>query len=177
MNFDLHLEKYNFTEYKPFDVRLMRIDQEVRNLCEQNKCGYYGKNHMCPPEIKGIEEWKQEILSFKNAVIVTKFYPTKSSFDMKGMFEGASDFGKTLSSVKQDIEEHFPEKRKMVLGAGPCLLCEKCTLNDNKPCRFPDKAFPAIEACGVDVMSLSKSAGVKYNNGKNTVTYLGVILY
>ena len=177
MSFTLQLEKYNITEYKPFDVRLMRIDQEVRNLCEQNKCGQYGKNHMCPPAIKGIEEWKQEIQSFQNAVIVTKVYPTKSSFDMKGMLEGATDFGKTLSNLKQDIEEQYLEKRKMILGAGPCLLCEKCTLSDNKPCRFPDKAFPAIEACGVDVMSLSKNAGVRYNNGKNTVTYLGIILY
>jgi predicted metal-binding protein len=177
MNFKLNLEKYDFTEYKPFDVGLIRFDQVVRNLCRQNKCGQYGKNHMCPPAIKDMDEWKQDILSFKNAVIVTKVYPTKSSFDMKGMLEGARDFSKTLGRIKEDIEKDYPLERKMVLGAGPCMLCKECTLMENKPCRFPDKAFPAIEACGIDVMSLSKTAGVKYNNGKNTVTYLGVILY
>jgi hypothetical protein len=26
-------------------------------------------------------------------------------------------------------------------------------------------------------MSLSKSAGVKYNNGRNTITYIGIIHY
>ena len=114
MNFTLQLEKYGFTEYKPFDVQLMRIDPEVRKLCEQNKCGYYGKSHMCPPAIKGIEEWKQEMQSFENAVMVTKAYPTQGSFDIKGMFEGATDFGKTLSNLKQDIEEQYPEKRKMI---------------------------------------------------------------
>ncbi|MBN1848557.1 MAG: DUF2284 domain-containing protein [Deltaproteobacteria bacterium] len=177
MNFDLHPEKYDFTEHKPFEVGLIRFDQRVRELCQQNKCGHYGKNHMCPPAIKEMVEWKQEIQSFENAVIVTKLYPTKGSFDMKGMLEGAREFGKTLGRLKEDMEKDYPQKRKMVLGAGPCLLCKECTLMDNKPCRFPDKAFPAVEACGIDVMSLSKSTGVRYNNGKNTVTYLGVILY
>jgi hypothetical protein len=48
---------------------------------------------------------------------------------------------------------------------------------DGEPCRFPEKAISSVEACGIDVMSLSKSAGVRYNNGKNTVTYIGAVLY
>ena len=65
----------------------------------------------------------------------------------------------------------------LLLGAGPCVVCKECASNKNKPCRHPDKAFPSVEACGVDVMSLSKSVGLAYNNGKNTVTYIGAILY
>ena len=177
MSFELHLEKYNFKEYKEFDLNLIRIDQAVRNICKQNACGQYGKNHMCPPAIKDIKEWEKEIFTYKNAIIVTKVYQTRNSFDMKSMLEGIVDFQKTLVGLKEDLQDEFPEKRPLLLGAGSCFICKKCTYIDGEPCRFPEKAIPSIEACGVDVMSLSKSAGVKYNNGKNTVTYIGVILY
>jgi predicted metal-binding protein len=177
VSFELHLQKYNFKEYKEFDLSLIRIDQAVRNLCRQNACGQYGKNHMCPPAIKDIKEWEKEILAYKNGIIVTKVYQTKNSFDMKGMFEGMADFQKTLVGLKKDLLGEFPEKRLLLLGAGSCSICKKCTYMEGEPCRFPEKAFPSVEACGIDVMSLSKTAGVKYNNGRNTVTYIGVILY
>jgi predicted metal-binding protein len=176
-SFELHLEKCNFKEYKEFDSNSVRFDQAVRNICRQNACGQYGKNHMCPPAIKDIKEWKEEILSYKNAIIVTKVYQTKNKFDMKSMFEGIVDFQKTLIGLKEDLVDEFPEKRVLLLGAGSCFICKKCTYTDGEPCRFPEKAFPSVEACGIDVMSLSKSAGVRYNNGENTVTYIGVVLY
>ena len=177
MSFELHLEKYNFKEYKEFDLSLIRFDPAVRNLCSQNACGQYGKNHMCPPAIKDIKEWKKEILSYKKGIVVTKVYQTKNNFDMKAMFEGMADFQKTLVRLKKDLLDEFPEKRLLLLGAGSCSICKKCTHMEGKPCRFPEKAFPSVEACGIDVMSLSKTAGVKYNNGRNTMTYIGVILY
>jgi len=177
MSFELHLEKYDFKEYKKFDSNLIRFDQVVRNMCRQNACGQYGKNHMCPPAIKDVKEWEKEILSYKNAMIVTKVYQTKNNFDMKSMVEGIADFQKTLVGLKEDLAEKFRGERYLLLGAGSCFICKKCTYIDGEPCRFPEKAFPSVEACGIDVMSLSKSAGVRYNNGKNTVTYIGVVLY
>ena len=177
MSLELHLEKHKFKEYKNFDVNSIRFDQVVRNICRQNAWGQYGKNHMCPPAIKDIKEWEKEILSYKNAIIVTKVYQTKNRFDMKSMFEGIVDFQKTLVGLKEDLADEFREERYLLLGAGSCFICKKCTYMDGEPCRFPEKAFPSVEACGIDVMSLSKSAGVKYNNGENTVTYIGVVLY
>ncbi len=177
MSLELHLKEHNFKEYREFDVNLIRFDQVVRSLCRQNACGHYGKNHMCPPAIKDIEEWEKEILSYKNAIIVTKVYQTKNRFDMKSMLEGIADFQKTLVGLKEDLSDEFPEKRHLVLGAGSCFICKRCTYMDGDLCRFPEKAFPSVEACGIDVMSLSKSAGVRYNNGKNTITYIGVVLY
>jgi predicted metal-binding protein len=177
MNFKLDLEQYSFKEYKEFDISLIKFDQDVREMCKQNVCGQYGKNYMCPPAVKDIEEWKRDIASYKNAVMVTKTYQTKNSFDTRAWFEGGADFRKTLLKLKEDVGTRFPQKIFLLLGAGGCLICEKCSIVDNKPCRFPDKAFTSVEACGIDVMSLSKSAGVKYNNGVNTVTFMGVVLY
>jgi predicted metal-binding protein len=65
----------------------------------------------------------------------------------------------------------------LLLGAGACMICEKCTYPDSESCRLPHKAVPSLEACGIDVMRLSRQVGVKYHNGKNTVTYFGVVLH
>jgi hypothetical protein len=35
----------------------------------------------------------------------------------------------------------------------------------------------ALEAAGIDVVALAKTANINYYNGKNTVTYFAAILY
>lgn len=66
--------------------------------------------------------------------------------------------------------------RFVLLGAGGCSLCEKCSYPD-APCRHPDKARRSMEACGIDVVSLSRNLGLRYMNGENTVTYFSVLFY
>ena len=177
MGIVFNLEKYNFNEQKEIDVSLITVDQAVREICKQNKCGQYGTNHMCPPAIKSITDWKEEILVYQKALIVTKVYPTAGSFDLKTWLESMADFQKILLRVKRDFQKKFPEKNILLLGAGSCRLCERCTCTDGEPCRLPEEAIPSMEACGIDVMSLSKQIGIRYNNGKNKVTYIGAVLY
>lgn len=162
-------------EYKLFDKNMISIDPEVRELCKANACGHYGRNHMCPPAVQGIEKWRQEIMSFGQTVLVSKVYSIKDSFDLKGMHKGAGNFEKTLRQIKEAVQ--INGNKTMVLGAGPCLFCKECTCIDNEPCRFPDKPHPSVEACGVDVVGLSRALEMKYYNGENTVTYFGLILF
>jgi predicted metal-binding protein len=171
------LEEQRFTEYKPFDVSLIRIDPAVRKLCEANACGSYGRNHMCPPSVDGIDKWRDVIMGFDQAMIVSKMYTMEKKYDMEVMFEGARDFEVSLRNARESIEEQHPDVNVMILGAGPCMYCKRCSKLNDLPCVHPDKAYPSVEACGIDVMSLSKDTDVKYNNGANTVTYFGLVLY
>jgi len=164
-------------EHKLFDKNIIPINPEVREFCKQNACGQYGKNHMCPPAVKGIEEWKQEIMSFGQTVLVSKVYQTNGSFDLKGMQKAGVNFEKTLRKIKEEVKIQFQGNKTMVLGAGPCLFCKECTYVEDKPCRFPDKPHPSVEACGIDVVKLSKTIGMKYYNGENRITYFGLILF
>ena len=100
----------------------------------------------------------------------------KSSFDFKGMMSGAGDFNTRLLVMKEDIGKQCSQLKFKILGAGECSICEKCTYVDGVPCRRPDDALVSLEACGIDVIKLMKDNGLKYNNGKNTVTYIGGIM-
>ena len=67
--------------------------------------------------------------------------------------------------------------RILCLGAGGCRICPRCAKQTNEPCRHPDRATPSLEAYGVNVSTLAKTAGMKYINGQNTVTYFGAVLF
>ncbi|MHC4204058.1 MAG: DUF2284 domain-containing protein [Planctomycetota bacterium] len=45
------------------------------------------------------------------------------------------------------------------MGAGSCSLCKECNL-EQQQCRNPHKVRPAMEACGIDVFSTVKKAGL-----------------
>ena len=62
------------------------------------------------------------------------------------------------------------------LSSGGCGICEKCTYPD-APCRFPDRAFPSMEACGLVVNDVCKASGIPYNYGPRTMTFTGCVLY
>lgn len=171
------LKGYNLTEYKLFDPHEIKITISVRAMCEQNSCGQYGKNYMCPPYTKDIDDCEKEIYSFDDALLFTKAYPKKSSFDMESLMEAAIDFGKTIQKMKEDLPEKHPDKDFLFLGAGGCPVCKKCACIDNEQCRFPEKAVSSVEANGIEVIQLCRDLGLKYNNGQNTVTYMGMILF
>lgn len=34
---------------------------------------------------------------------------------------------------------------------GSCLICQSCTRTENKPCIYPERVRPSLEACGFDI--------------------------
>jgi predicted metal-binding protein len=143
---------------------------ELRKACEVNTCGNYGKNWGCPPGNGTLEELKKKITAFSSAFIFTTKYDLEDSFDIEGMAAA----GEAHRVLTMEMQERFG-RTNPVYGAGGCPVCKECAYPG--PCRFPDKALSAVEAAGIAVGDLSKSAGVKYNNGEATVTYFSMILF
>ncbi len=167
------IEKH-FPNCKEASKDSISILEEVRQMCEQNACGQYGKSWTCPPAVDSLDNLKKTLTKFKTFIIVYKVYDLESSFDFEGMLSGVVDFRTSLLNMKKDFHEGF---QFLILAAGSCFLCKKCGYLDGVKCKHPDDAFISVEACGIDVMGLMKDNGLKYNNGQNTVTYIGAVLY
>lgn len=166
--------KKHFPGSKGIDRNGIIIDEKVREMCKQNVCGHYGRNWTCPPAVSSLGDIRRKLAEFNNAVIIYKIYDIKSNFDLKGMVDGISDFRSRLIMMKND----FPDDTEfMILGAGSCLLCEKCAYIDGEKCKNPEDAFISVEASGIDVMRLMKDNGLNYHNGPKTVTYIGMVLH
>ncbi len=149
---------------------------ELRAICEGNQCGCYGANWVCPPAFGSFEEGREKILSYGNMLLFTKKYDLEDSFDFEGMQEGMRDFRRSLSGLETFAKELLGPDRIFVLSVGSCRLCSECTYPD-APCRFPELLHHPIEGYGLNVSELAQSCGISYNNGKNTVTYFGALLF
>ena len=165
-----------------FPVADITFDPVFRQMCKDNVCGSYGKNYMCPPSIGEFDDLKNEVLSYKNAILIQTIYPLEDSYDFEGMQDGgkahSENINKTLNYIKDEMicDNSANSANIKVLGAGGCKLCPKCGIIDNTPCRFPDKAISSVEGYCMNVAKMTESHGLKYINGENTVSYVAIFL-
>jgi predicted metal-binding protein len=168
------LGRLEFFQLKAFDTELLSFSEDVRAMCEMNSCGRYNRSWNCPPAVGSLEELKDACLSYRYGVLFNTVSQLEDSFDFEGMMQASARLCEKLREVDIALKQTDLEYR--VFGSGSCYSCEKCSYPDN-PCFHPDMLFTPIEACGINVVTLSKEAGLSYVNGANTVTFFGMVLY
>jgi predicted metal-binding protein len=163
--------------YKARVIKTDKIpfDENLRNYCEANYCGSYGKNYACPPSVGDSNELIAKAKNYKKALIFQTVFQIGDSFDFEGMKEAASKHSKIADIINKDIKKQYDNY--LQLTAGECSTCPVCALVENEPCRFPDKAISSLEAYCMNVSTLAKLCDMEYINGKNTVTYFGAFLF
>ena len=152
------------------------LDRAFRDMCASNACGVYGKCYMCPPDVGDIDELMAEVANYDYALVYQTVSELEDSFDFEGMVE-AKRRTYPLAQSMREIFKNCGIKKVLHLGAGGCGVFKSCAKQTGEPCRFPEKAMPSLEAYGFNVSALAKSAGMKYINGQNTVTYFGAVLF
>ena len=148
--------------------------EEIRKLCEGNVCRNYGASWACPPAVGPVEECRRRCLAYGDAMLFAAAYPLADSFDFEGMKAAHGLFKRVCDRL------YFaaPEKTAgfLLLSNEGCSRCESCTY-PSAPCRMPDMLFPSLEGFGIYVNKAASSAGIRYINGPDTVTYFGLLLY
>ena len=167
----------NATHAAMADVSKIHYSKEFRDLCVRNSCGNYDTNWMGPPAIGPIEDLMEKARKYKYGLLFQTVCNVKSSFDLKGMIKGAETHEKVFRSLLKRIKNKYNFEDILPLNAGCCRKCGKCAYLDGEPCRHPDEAVSSVEAYGIDVMRLEKDAGIPYYNGKNTISYVGLIMF
>lgn len=151
---------------------------ELRSLCEQNACGKYGSSWKGPPAIGPVEELMQEVIQYKNGLIVQTVGQMEDSFDYESMVETEEEHQDHFFELVREIKYNHPvlQDQMLALTVGCCHICDNCTYPDS-PCIRPDEAFASVEAYGINVNVMLTAGGLKYNNGPNTVSYVGLVLF
>ena len=115
----------------------------------QYGCGSYGKSWCCPPHAPSHDKTREIIDSYETAIL----------FHFKRMGN--------LTEVAQKVARQMfldGYYKAAAMGSGPCRLCPVCALEENGgACRFPEKAIPAMEACGIDVYATARANGCEIN--------------
>ena len=167
-------EQSGFSEEGFLDTRRLTFYPEIRKICEENTCRNYGTSWACPPAIGTIEACKERVMQYDTMLLLSRKYTLEDSFDFEGMRDGLFDFKKTIDVFDQKIRDILTDY--LLLSNEGCGKCVVCTY-PHAPCRFPETLHHALEGYGFIVSELAKEAGIRYNNGADTVTYFGALLF
>lgn len=152
------------------------LSAAFRDICHSNTCGYYARCYMCPPDVGEIGTLIERVKRFPRGLLYQTVAPLEDSFDIEGM-TAASAAHARVSQRLQECAVRDGFRDVLHLTCGGCHLCKTCAKMENLPCRFPGKALPSLESYGVDVYQTVKNTPLLYCNGKNTVTYFGLLLW
>jgi predicted metal-binding protein len=134
----------------------------VRLKCQYG-CDGYGLCLVCPPFTPTPEQMRQVLDGYKRAVLIH--------------FESDAD----AKAIVADLERKIfllGFWKAFGLGAGPCYFCNECDVEE-KQCRYPQRARPSMEACGIDVFTTVKKFGLPIEVVRTTrqcPNYYGLLL-
>lgn len=156
------------------DLTLLTPHQAVRDACLQNSCGRSGRCWTCPPYVGELEELGARLAAYPEVLVVQSITTLEDSWDFEGATAALVAHNDLMRALWRRTEAAFPGREVLVVGAGGCGYCPECSC-PGEPCRHPEAAMSSIEAHGVDVRTLVEAIGLKYINGKGTVSYVGAV--
>lgn len=113
-------------------------------------CEGYGERHTCPPRSPSPEQMRRVVAEYTHALLVHfKRTPDPVSKNKKKF---------TITELISDMERNIfldGYYKAWGMGCGPCRICRTCP----DECKYPRKARPSMEACGIDVYETARTAG------------------
>ncbi len=181
-----------------FDAKKVVVDERVRLKCRVPICDDYGRNLMCPPNVMGVQEFKDILAKYSWAILVQLEEPMP--IDVKEEVRKAENVASVYKSDKfQTSYKKFltPAKLKLhriinkvesqafALGyrfaagfiAGSCKLCTECAAINSEPCKHPFLSRPSMEAMSIDAMTTAENAGLPFQIPlRDKIVWNGLIL-
>jgi predicted metal-binding protein len=157
----------------PVDIPIL---PELQDYCRQNSCGHYATSWAGPPAIGNVDELSAIVHSCIAGLVVQTIGQLEDAYDYPGMLAAKARHSEIFPAVLAAVRQAVPEWPTIGLSAGCCSLCGECTYPD-QPCLRPDEAIAPVEGYGIYVNAMLTLAGLRYNNGPDTVSYVGLILF
>lgn len=139
------------------------VEDDLANMCREPRCAFYGLSANCPPNVASPAEFRDVLNNCHDALAIKLDVPPGWLMSDERLL-----IMKLLHEIVSDLERAAVElgySNSKGLAAGSCkeIFCNKhlsCRmLTDNGTCRNPLHARPSIEAFGVNVHELNKTAG------------------
>lgn len=150
------------------DCDSIELLPQVREMCEMNTCGAYGKSWACPPACGTLSQCTERIRKYSRGILFQTVGEIEDWMDFEGMMrveqEHKDNLNRFVEKLKKQVSDCLP------VGAGGCRQCADCTYPD-EPCRFPEKCYTSMEAYGMDVSRVCRNNHLKYNYGPGKIAY------
>ena len=124
-----------------------RDTEKFIGFCKQ--CTRYNTYWACPPFAFNVDNYLSQ---YNTAIIVvtklTPLYPEKISDVISFGKEMMETERRRTDTLLLDMEKTHKGR---AFFPGSCLICQSCTRTENKPCIYPERVRPSLEACGFDI--------------------------
>lgn len=155
---------------KIIPVQKVAVGEWVRLKCQYG-CSGWGKRYTCPPYSPLPEVTRKMLAEYKVGLLIQQ-----GPIRFKAEPKLRVPFKKMVSRLERAIflDGYY---KAFGMASGPCRFCRTCYLT--KPCRFPDDARPAMEACGIDVYQTCRACGFRLEvvrTYQDPCAYVGLIL-
>jgi predicted metal-binding protein len=134
----------------------------VRLKC-QFGCDGYGQCLVCPPFTPTPDQMRKVLDAYSRGILIH--------------FDPEADVKATVADLEREIFLRGAWKA-FGLGTGPCYFCRNCPVEKGQ-CQHAKRARPAMEACGIDVFSTVRKAGLPIEvvqTRRQCPNYYGLVL-
>lgn len=170
-------ETLGFTGCAEIPARLVPCNASLRRFCEQNICGMYKENYMCPPAIGSAETLIAKLHNYKDVLVFTKEYPCANPTVREEYLPVQIQHERRSQLLWKSMQKLcYDKKNAAVLAAGGCHLCEECGIKTGVPCRHPDTALPSVSAFCIEVAKLSEMLGLSMEGQNGGVVFYCFVL-
>lgn len=166
-------EQIGFSHWGPVNMAALAPSPAVREMCASGRCQMYGKSWGCPPAFGPVEESEALLRQYRAGLLLQTTGHMADDFDLETIRSAEQEHKAKFETIARQARLLEPDCLPM--SAGACTRCKKCTYPD-RPCRFPNRVFPSMEARGLLVGQVCKASGLEYNYGPRTITYTACIL-
>ena len=162
-----------FSQAGELNMGALVFSPEVREMCAADRCRSYGRSWSCPPACGSLEQISERAARYSRGILVQTTGQMEDDFDLEAIALTERSHRAHFDTLARQTLILFPGALPMA--AGCCTRCKKCTYPD-RPCRFPNKSFPSMEAYGLLVSRVCQESGLKYYYGPRTMTFTSCIL-
>lgn len=169
------LEQLEIDTYREFSLAGVEPEQRIREFCAANKCGNYGRNHMCPPHVGTLDEITAKLRYYRRGILMQYVAYMDVHHDKAGLRRSRNEF---LAKVRQ-VEKHLHENgvtQLWTMVGGCCGVCDVCSATLGLSCLHPEQARMPMEGLGIDVLALLERVGLDNKFHDDKVTWSACIL-
>lgn len=165
-----------------FQASIISTDQlvfvpEYRKYCEDNLCGNYNKNYACPPYCGTPEEMKARTQKFQSALVLVSSHKVKNAMDPVETGALKKKHNRDTMSLIRDIKTQCLNQKTLSIMAGPCSLCAKCHMQEQKPCPMEMDRYSCLSAYCIDVVKLAETIGLELSWSLDQASFFSMILF
>ena len=172
--FEQQLSQLPLYSYAWIDPRQLEFNQRIRWICE-HECPMYGKTWACPPGVGTVDHCAGKCRSFDNCLMIATITEVEDIADIQQTLATRPEHEEITNQVGAFMEEQGV--KPYILSTEACAICQRCAIEDGRPCRHPEKMHPCVESHGINIIPVLEEQGICFQYGENVVTWISLLFY